>query len=134
MVRDGVDHVGARLKALREEFNLSQEEWGRLLQVTPNTVARWERGELEPKGAHRKKVEQVLAISEDDRAKETIKTTLASEGGLPATAAFMGMLFGVLGVLGVGLGLAAPLLRSKTNLLSGIMSYVKNEDKDTTPR
>ncbi len=134
MVKVKVDHVGTRLKALREEFNLSQDEWGRLLQVTPNTVARWERGELEPKGAHRKKVEQVLAISEDDRAKETIKTTLASEGGLPATAAFLGMLFGVLGVLGVGLGLAAPLLRSKTNLLSGIMDYVKTEEKDTASK
>ncbi|WP_084184689.1 helix-turn-helix domain-containing protein [Desulfonatronum thiodismutans] len=131
MVKGGKDHVGTRLRALREEFNLSQEEWGKLLQVTSNTVARWERGELEPKGAHRKKVEQVLAISEDDRAKETIKATLASEGGLPATAAFLGMLFGVLGVLGVGLGLAAPLLRSKTNLLSGIMSYVKKEENNT---
>ncbi len=124
-----VEHIGAKLKALREEFGLSQEEWGKLLQVAPNTVARWERGELEPKGAHRKKVEQVLAISEDQDAKNTIKTTLASEGGLPATAAFMGMLFGVLGALGVGLSLAAPLLRSKTSLLSGIMDYVKKGEK-----
>lgn len=133
MTRDGLKNVGTRLRALREEFHLSQSEWGQLLQVTPNTVARWERGELEPKGAHRKKVEQVLAISEDAEAKDTIKTTLASEGGLAATAAFMGMLFGVLGVLGVGLSLAGPLLRSKTGLLSGIMNYAQKKDADFKP-
>ncbi len=35
-----IEHIGANLKALREEFGLSQVEWGRLLQVAPNTVAR----------------------------------------------------------------------------------------------
>jgi transcriptional regulator with XRE-family HTH domain len=125
------NNAGARMRALREEFGLSQEDWARLLQVAPNTVARWEREELQPKGAHRKKVEQVLAITENAEAKETIKSTLKSEGGLAATAAFMGMLFGLLGALGVGMALVAPMLKSQASLLSGIMQYAKVSNKET---
>jgi len=121
--------IGIRLKALRQEFGLSQRDWAKLLQVNPNTVARWERGELEPRGAHRKKVEQVLSISEDEKAKNIIKDTLQGQGGLAATGAFMGMLFGVLGVVGVGLAVLAPLMKKDSTLLQGIQSYIADEDK-----
>lgn len=134
MAKNKSINVGARLKALREELDLNQEDWAKLLQVTTNTVARWEREELEPKGAHKKKVEQILAISQDQRAMDTIKDTLKSEGGLPAAAAFLGMLFGVLGVMGVGIGIAAPLLKSRSSLLGGIMQYIKNGPNDHTPK
>lgn len=130
MTKEEIDRIGIRLRALREEFGLSQEDWGRLLQVNTNTIARWERGELEPRGAHRKKVEHVMAISNDEKAKATIKETLASEGGLPATAAFMGMLFGVLGVFGVGLAVLAPLLKKDSSLMAGIQSYVSGDEKE----
>lgn len=124
------DHIGAKLKALRQEFGLNQEDWAKLLQVSPNTVARWERGELDPKGTHRKKAEQVIAISKDKKAVETIKTTLNSDGGLPAVAALLGMLFGVMGVMGVSLGLVAPLLKSKSSLMSGIKDYVEDDEEN----
>jgi uncharacterized membrane protein len=77
-------------------------------------------------------VEQVLAIADNEEAKETIKASLKSEGGLAAAGAFLGMLFGVLGVLGIGLGLAAPLLKSKSSLLSGIMDYVQKGKAEST--
>jgi DNA-binding transcriptional regulator YiaG len=34
------------VRELRRELGLSQLEFARLVSVTPNTVARWERGEL----------------------------------------------------------------------------------------
>ena len=37
---------GGELRRKREELGLSQVELGRRLSVSPNTVARWERGEL----------------------------------------------------------------------------------------
>jgi DNA-binding transcriptional regulator YiaG len=37
---------GAQLRQTREQLNLSQVELARKLSVSPNTVARWERGEL----------------------------------------------------------------------------------------
>ena len=134
MAQKQTENVGAKLRELREELGLSQEDWAKLLQVTTNTVARWEREALEPKGAHRKKVEHVLAISQDEKAMDTIKSTLKSEGGLPATAAFLGMLFGVMGALGLGLGLVAPLLKNKSSLLSGILEYAKGEKKNNADK
>jgi transcriptional regulator with XRE-family HTH domain len=38
--------IGAELKARRESLGLSQAELAEKLDVAPNTVARWERGEL----------------------------------------------------------------------------------------
>lgn len=37
---------GGKLRRKREQLGLSQVELGRKLSVSPNTVARWERGEL----------------------------------------------------------------------------------------
>jgi DNA-binding transcriptional regulator YiaG len=34
------------VRELRRELELSQSEFARLIGVAPNTVARWERGEL----------------------------------------------------------------------------------------
>lgn len=122
------EHIGKKLKNFREELGLNQEDWAKLLQVSTNTVARWERAELEPKGAHKKKAEQMISISKDKRALETIKKTLNSEGGLPAVAALLGMLVGVMGVLGAGISVLSPLLRSESSLLNGIKGYT--EDKN----
>jgi transcriptional regulator with XRE-family HTH domain len=38
--------TGAELRQMREAAGLSQEELGRRLGIAPNTIARWERGEL----------------------------------------------------------------------------------------
>jgi len=45
MAQKQTENVGAKLRELREELGLSQEDWAKLLQVTTNTVARWEREE-----------------------------------------------------------------------------------------
>jgi len=37
---------GARLKSEREALRMTQADLGRRLNVSPNTIARWERGEL----------------------------------------------------------------------------------------
>lgn len=131
MTEEKKEHIGVKLRDLRQEFNLNQEEWAKLLQVSTNTVARWERGEMELKGSNKKKAEQMIAISNDPKIMETIKSTLASDGGLPAVAALLGMLLGVLGFLGISLSLAAPLLKSKSSLLAGIKEYLADgKDKE----
>ena len=43
-----VVYIGDRIKALRIEQALTQEELGRKASVAPNTVARLERNESEP--------------------------------------------------------------------------------------
>jgi len=128
MKKEDKEHIGKKLKKLREELGLNQEDWAKLLQVSTNTVARWERAELEPKGAHKKKAEQMISISKDKKALETIKSTLNSEGGLPAVAAFLGMLIGVMGVLGVSLNVLSPLLKSKSSLLDGIKGFTEGKN------
>ena len=37
---------GAEIRSLRKRLGMTQEELAKLLGVTANTVARWERGEL----------------------------------------------------------------------------------------
>lgn len=46
LVEDKQILKGAEIKALRERLGMPQVEFARLLGVAPNTVARWERGEL----------------------------------------------------------------------------------------
>lgn len=42
--------IGERIKSLREELGQSQEELAHSIGMHPNTIARWERGELVPRG------------------------------------------------------------------------------------
>ena len=128
MKQQDKEHIGKKLKQIREELDLNQEDWAKLLQVSTNTVARWERAELEPKGAHKKKAEQMISIAKDKKALSTIKSTLNSEGGLPAVAALLGMLIGVMGVLGTSLSVVSPLLKSKSSLLNGIKGFTEDEN------
>lgn len=38
--------IGESIRAKRLQLNLTQKQLGDILGVTPNTIARWERGEL----------------------------------------------------------------------------------------
>lgn len=45
---DIYQYIGSRLRALREEARLSQEALAKALEVTPNTVSRWETATYKP--------------------------------------------------------------------------------------
>jgi putative transcriptional regulator len=49
------------IKEIREQFNLSQAVWSRLLNVGATTVRKWERGETSPDGASMKLLNIVKA-------------------------------------------------------------------------
>lgn len=55
--------VGNRIKFLREGLNQSQEELASAIGMHSNTVARWERGELVPRGTSLSKLAQALNTS-----------------------------------------------------------------------
>ena len=52
--------IGERIKTLREKQGQSQEELAHLVGMHPNTIARWERGELSPRGTSLSKVARAL--------------------------------------------------------------------------
>lgn len=55
--------VGDRIKLLREGLSQSQEELASAIGMHSNTVARWERGELTPRGTSLSKLAQALKTS-----------------------------------------------------------------------
>lgn len=44
----------SEIKAMRSKQNISQSVMARILNVTPSTYQKWERGEVHPKGANLK--------------------------------------------------------------------------------
>ena len=44
----------AEIKAMRSKENVSQSVMARILNVTPSTYQKWERGEVHPRGANLK--------------------------------------------------------------------------------
>jgi transcriptional regulator with XRE-family HTH domain len=57
-----VVYIGDRLKALRIEHALTQEELADKAEVAPNTVARLERNETEPHMSTARKLAQALGV------------------------------------------------------------------------
>lgn len=62
--------IGERIRTLREKIGMSQEELAHSVGMHPNTVARWERGELIPRGT---------SLSKLARGLNTTSTYLLSE-------------------------------------------------------
>jgi transcriptional regulator with XRE-family HTH domain len=58
--------IGQRIRARRKAAGLTQGDVARKLGVPLNTLARWERGEMEPKGLYLVAVERWLRKGGDD--------------------------------------------------------------------
>ena len=54
--------IGEQIKKARKLKGMSQEELAYSIEVHSNTVARWERGEINPTGKSLKKIAQVLKV------------------------------------------------------------------------
>ncbi len=54
--------IGEQIKKARKLKGMSQEELAYSIGVHSNTVARWERGEINPTGKSLKKIAQVLKV------------------------------------------------------------------------
>lgn len=53
--------IGERIRDERKRRRMTQSDLGDCLRVAGNTVARWERGEMEPLGLYRLAVERWLS-------------------------------------------------------------------------
>jgi transcriptional regulator with XRE-family HTH domain len=60
------DTFGARLRRLREQYNLSQASLARLLNVSKLSVWKWERDDSRPRRATMEALAQLFAVSERD--------------------------------------------------------------------
>lgn len=58
--------IGAKIRATRKSLGISQEELAERAGVHHNTIARWERGELDPRGTSLAKLAKALQVSPAD--------------------------------------------------------------------
>ncbi|MBO0749863.1 MAG: helix-turn-helix domain-containing protein [Porphyrobacter sp.] len=60
------DSFGARLRRLREQYNLSQAALAKLLDVTKLSIWKWERGDAHPRQARIAALASLFAVSENE--------------------------------------------------------------------
>jgi transcriptional regulator with XRE-family HTH domain len=61
-----IKELGARIRAIRNRLKLNQTEFGKRFGVTFNTIARWERGEVEISVNSLYKLKQAFNVNLDD--------------------------------------------------------------------
>lgn len=61
-----VDSFGARLRRLREQYNLSQATLAKLLGVSKLSIWKWERDDVRPRRATMDALAKLFAVSERD--------------------------------------------------------------------
>lgn len=72
--------IGERIRTLRKQKRMSQAELGNQIGITPNTVAKWERGELTPRGT---------SIARVAKALETTSAYILGETSDPSSQGYM---------------------------------------------
>ncbi len=53
------EQFGKDLKQLRKRMGITQEDVGKLMDVDPLTISRWERGTRKPMPVHLRKIERI---------------------------------------------------------------------------
>lgn len=72
--------IGERIRTLRKQKRMSQAELGNQIGIRPNTVAKWERGELTPRGT---------SIAKAAKALETTSAYILGETDDPSSRGYM---------------------------------------------
>ena len=114
---------GERVREPREKLGLTIDEWAKILDVTPNTLYRWESGKVVPQKSNQTKIKNMLSITRDEVAMEIIKEALEADDGLAAVSALFGLFYGYLKVAGVGYGSLKPMLKPGTTLYNAVINY-----------
>jgi transcriptional regulator with XRE-family HTH domain len=80
------DSFGARLRRLREQYNLSQASLAQLLDVSKLSVWKWERGDARPRRATMDALAKLFAVTERDMLlgapAQASDTSASDPGGL----------------------------------------------------
>lgn len=118
--------LGQEFRNARDIFGLRQEDWARIFQVTPNTIAQWERGTLKASGANLRKIRHISRIVEDDRVVCVVREYLKYDDGVTVTAGILGMLFGIMEASGIGYQAVEVLVRSGSHLINAIKTLQNN--------
>lgn len=72
--------IWERIRKLRKKKRMSLEELGKQIGISPNTIARWEREELIPRGTSVAKVAKAL---------ETMSNYILGETNAPSSLGYM---------------------------------------------
>ncbi len=120
MINETKEQWGPKLKDVRKELKLNQDDFGKILQVDQGTVARWEKGESSPKAQFKKKMQNFLEMMDNQTMKEVVKKTMHSEGGVYATAAVTGLMFGLFAAYKAGFKHVWPIVLQNPDLMIGI--------------
>ncbi len=125
MINESKNRWGSKLKAVREDLNLSQTKLGKILQVNQATIARWENEETTPQAQYGRKMQDFLEMMENTTMKEIVKETLKSKGGIFAAAALTGMMFGLFGAYKAGFSHVWPNVLYNPDLMTGIKQLIQ---------
>lgn len=88
---EAIKQIARKIKELREAAKMSQTDLAKVLEVTPNTISRWENGTYKPKIDDLEKLSRafnqpiwVFLPSEVDPPTEAQRALLSATGDLPA--------------------------------------------------
>lgn len=112
------------IRKSRKNFGLDQEDVARLLQVTPNTLNRWESGDAKPTGDNRKRLEFWISLVNDSKVERIIHNILKAPDGVLALGGFFGMLAGISRMVDrMGKGVLEEMVAPESTLTKAIQEY-----------
>ncbi|GAB6059436.1 helix-turn-helix domain-containing protein [Desulfonatronum parangueonense] len=101
------------LRRTREKYDLELDDVARMLQVSQNTLNRWEKGIVIPTGDNRKRVELWIILANEPHVENIIHNMLKEPSGVLNLGGFFGTMAGVSNMVdrmckGVLEGMVAP--------------------------
>ena len=91
--------LGKKLQSLRKELNISQEQLAEQLNVTRQTISKWELGETTPDIKQAKKLAEIFKVSLDELLDTNIRDTVIEK--VSNTEKMTNIAFKIIKVIGI---------------------------------
>ena len=91
--------LGKKLQSLRKELNISQEQLAEQLNVTRQTISKWELEETTPDIKQAKKLSEIFKVSLDELLETNIRDTVVEK--VSNTEKMTGIVTKIIKVIGI---------------------------------
>jgi transcriptional regulator with XRE-family HTH domain len=116
--------MAKKVLAVRKRLGLTQEQFAKLVQVKPNTIASWEQARTKIGKDNIKVIEDIEEMTHDEEFVRVVQKSLGEKDGIEAVAVLIGLIMGLTKVTKLRYDMAKNMLWPGSTYLKAVNAYL----------
>ncbi len=116
--------MAKKVLAVRKRLGLTQEQFAKLVQVKPGTIASWEQERVKTGQVSTKVIEDIEEMTHDEEFVRVVQKSLGEKDGIEAVAVLIGLIMGLTKVTKLRYDVARNMLWPGSTYLKAVNAYL----------